>query len=194
MFPGMGRGAYIDDIGLVVWHWLYWLFCVHCIDVKFWSVFMHVFLIRMKEMHGHKLGMLCQSPVSDTTFGSVRISGLPKSTNDSYAYTVEMYWHSMLRCSHMLAIPQKYGRACVWECLSLTLYLYVLFSNIYYHGLLYRLRHILINLLFTDSRYCKRINDKNGWLTAKTNWVLYYWDLSIYTKVVNSYFHLYECS
>jgi hypothetical protein len=63
----------------------------------------------------------------------------------------------MLRCSRMLAIPQKYGRACIWECLSLTLYLYVLFSNRYYPGLLYQLRNIFIKLLFTDSRYCKRV-------------------------------------
>jgi hypothetical protein len=62
---------------------------VHCIDVKFWSVFIHVFLIGTEEIHGHKSGMLYQLPLSDTTFGSVRILGLPKSTDDSYAHAVE---------------------------------------------------------------------------------------------------------
>jgi hypothetical protein len=39
---------------------------------------MHIFLIGMEEMHAHKSGMLCLSPLSDTTFGSVRISGFSK--------------------------------------------------------------------------------------------------------------------
>jgi uncharacterized protein YgfB (UPF0149 family) len=50
---------------------------------------MHVFLIGTEEMHGHISGMLCQSPLNDTTFGSVRISGFLKSTDDSYVHTVE---------------------------------------------------------------------------------------------------------
>jgi hypothetical protein len=118
---------------------------------------MHVFLIGTEEMHGYKSGMLCQSPLSDTTFGSVHILGFPKSMDDSYMHTVETWCHSMHRYSHILAIPQMHGKVCIWECLSLTLYLYVLFANIYYHGLLYWQRNLSINLLFTNSRYCKHM-------------------------------------
>lgn len=50
---------------------------------------MHMFPKGKEEMHGQISGMLCQSPLSDTTFGSVRILGFLKSTNDSYAHTVE---------------------------------------------------------------------------------------------------------
>jgi len=66
----------------------------------------------------------------------------------------------MLRCSRMLANPHKYGRACVWERLSFTLYLNVLFTNRYYHGLLYRLSNIFTNLLFPYSLIVND-NDKN---------------------------------
>jgi hypothetical protein len=50
---------------------------------------MHVFPKGMEEMHGHIYGMLCQLPLSDTTFGSVHISGFLRSRDDSYAHRVK---------------------------------------------------------------------------------------------------------
>jgi hypothetical protein len=50
---------------------------------------MHVFPKGTEEMHGHIFGMLCQSPLSDTMFGSVCISGFPKSTDDCYAHAIK---------------------------------------------------------------------------------------------------------
>jgi hypothetical protein len=41
-------------------------------------------------MHEYIYEMLCQSSLSDTTFGGMHISGFPKSKDESYAHTVEM--------------------------------------------------------------------------------------------------------
>jgi hypothetical protein len=40
-------------------------------------------------MHVYIAEMLCQTSLCETMFRSVRISGVPKSIDDSYAHTVE---------------------------------------------------------------------------------------------------------
>jgi hypothetical protein len=40
-------------------------------------------------MHVYIAGMLCQTSLCDTMFGNVRVSGFPKSMDDSYVHTIK---------------------------------------------------------------------------------------------------------
>jgi hypothetical protein len=58
-------------------------------DVNFWNVRMHVFPKGLEEMHAYIAEILRRMFSYDTKFGSVRILGFSKGSNDSYGHKAE---------------------------------------------------------------------------------------------------------